>query len=218
MLSSTFYNEILFTKLAQTSTPTSAARKEPSWLEKAKASASALAEKTNKDQEVKLKRGISKSRAEESVPSRIGLTSKRFNMPQFLSSHKPTPAVTNEEQANALLSLGGKSYLGSGKGGSPLTYITPQNINRAAMLAGTVAGGVGGGNTPKSWGVGLGGSIGGSLIGGYASEGLNRAIDSAYGIKPGSERGLTRRLVSDVLLPSFGATLGGYYAGRATRE
>jgi hypothetical protein len=219
MLNSTFYNEMLFTKLAQPAKAEAAAPKKPV-APKATSFADAMkamAAKYKKEQETAFKRGISKSRAEESVPSRIGLTSKRFNMPQFLSSYNPSPAVTNEEQANALLSLGGKSYLGSGKGGTPLTYFTPQNVNRAAMLGGTVAGGVGGGNTLKSWGAGFGGSVGGSLVGGYASEGINRAIDAAYGIKPGSERGLARRFALDTVIPSLSAMAGGYYAGRATR-
>lgn len=214
MLSSSLYNEILFTKLAEPAKAEAAAPEETSFADTMKA----LAAKYKKEQELEFKRGISKSRSEESIPSRIGLTSARFNMPRSLASYKPSPSVANEEQANAVLSLVGKAYLGTGKGGTLLTYLTPQNINRAAMLGGTVAGGVSGGNTLKSWGAGLGGSIGGSLIGGYASEGINRAIDSAYGIKPGSELGLTRRIVSDVLLPSFGATLGGYYAGRATKD
>ena len=240
MLNSTFYNEMLFTKLAQPAKAEAATSKKPAAPKKpdsdlfsflppgaqalARQGQQALAKAQEDPNKFKAEtaksfvKNLSASRDRESVPSRIGLTSKRFTIPQFLASSTPASVLSDEGAANALLRTDKMPYFGTDpKDGSALTYFTPQNVNRAAMLGGTVAGGVSGGNTLKSWGAGLGGSLGGSLIGGYASEGINRAIDAAYGIPQGSDRGYVRRVISDVLLPSAGAIAGGYYAGRATR-
>jgi hypothetical protein len=94
-------------------------------------------------------------------------------------------------------------------------YLTPQNINRASALGGIVSGGIAGGNTLRSYGASTLGSLGGLTAGGLTSTGINRALDSYYG--DSGAGGSLRRIALDTLIPSLGATAGGYYAGRATR-
>ena len=94
-------------------------------------------------------------------------------------------------------------------------YLTPQNINRAAALGGILSGGIAGGNTFRSYGASTLGSLGGLTAGGLTSTGINRALDSYYG--DSGAGGSLRRIALDTLIPSLGATAGGYYAGRATR-
>ncbi len=53
------------------------------------------------------------------------------------------------------------------------TYLTPQNINRLAILGGTAGGAYLGDFTPRAFGVSLGGSVVGNLLGGAAGSGIN---------------------------------------------
>jgi hypothetical protein len=94
-------------------------------------------------------------------------------------------------------------------------YLTPQNINRAAALGGIVSGGISGGNTLRSYGASTLGSLGGLTAGGLTSTGINRALDSYYG--DSGAGGAIRRIALDTLIPSIGATTGGYFMGRSTR-
>ena len=94
-------------------------------------------------------------------------------------------------------------------------YLTPQNINRAAALGGVISGGIAGGNTLRSYGASTLGSLGGLTAGGLTSTGINSALDSYYG--DSGAGGSLRRIALDTLIPSLGATAGGYFAGKATR-
>ena len=53
------------------------------------------------------------------------------------------------------------------------TYLTPQNINRLAILGGTAGGAYLGDFTPRAFGVSLGGAVVGNLLGGAIGSGIN---------------------------------------------
>lgn len=129
-------------------------------------------------------------------------------IPANVQAPKPR---TDEERINDSLMAGNLLKL---TGGKFTNYLAPANVNRAAMLGGLVSGGIAGGNTLKSYGAAGLGSVTGNLAGGYASEGINRAIDRYQGRKSPA---LIRRILLDTLLGSGAAVAGGYYAGRATR-
>jgi hypothetical protein len=129
-------------------------------------------------------------------------------IPANVQAPKPR---THEERINENLMAGKLLRL---TGGRFTNYLAPANVNRAAMLGGLVSGGIAGGNTFKSYGAAGLGSVAGNLAGGYASEGINRAIDKYQGRKSPA---LIRRILLDTLLGSGAAVAGGYYAGRATR-
>jgi hypothetical protein len=81
------------------------------------------------------------------------------------------------------------------------SYLTPQNINRLAMLAGTGGGAYLGGFTPRAFGVSLAGSAAGNLLGGALGAGIN------------SFRGVESNLVP-LLGSTTGAIGGGLASGR----
>jgi hypothetical protein len=165
-------------------------------LEELRAKAKNLVEDTTKN--------VLKSDADRSILNRLGLYHGGYTIPGAVS--EVMPGV----DGRALLKSFGYDRFAEG----PLSYLSPQNINRAALVGGTLAGGLAGGNTPGSYAYGLGGSLGGSLVGGYASLGLNKAIDAYKGINTPTTDSALRRAISDVVLPGAGALTGGYYAGK----
>ena len=64
------------------------------------------------------------------------------------------------------------------------TYLTPQNINRLAMLAGTGGGSYLGNFTPRAFGVSLAGSVTGNLLGGALGAGINSFTGSESNLVP----------------------------------
>jgi hypothetical protein len=164
----------------------------------------------------------------KSVPARAGLTGYGLTVPDLIRSgmtdiQKQMFKIDDKTSTRDLFDLKGKnpgfaatmrqSIPGALLSG-PGKFLTPQNVNRAAMLGGTIAGGRSGGNTFRSYGAAGLGSVAGNLGGTYLSEGINSAIDSFQGRKSPS---YIRRAVLDTLLGSGAAIAGGYYAGKATR-
>jgi len=71
------------------------------------------------------------------------------------------------------------------------SYLTPQNINRLAMLTGTVGGGYLGDFTPRALGVSLAGSVAGNLLGGAVGSSIDayRGGDKTWAPVVGSSVG-----------------------------
>ena len=145
---------------------------------------------------------------DRSVLNRVGLTRGNFTIPKMEPSQMAVIGTYLQREGKT---TGGDptKFLEA-----PLKYLTPQNVNRLAMLGGVAAGGVAGGSTPRSYVGGLAGSAGGAIVGGYASQGLNRAIDAYRGLRNPDLASAYRRIQTDVLLPSAGALAGGYLSGK----